>query len=299
VLAKLVVFMALGVGLAESVPSSPLAHWTHGDPGRETIVLIHGFNDSHETWQKIVPTLSKRYHVLLYDQPGHGDSPSHGTDYSPKRMALELKALLDSKGIKGAHIVGHSMGGRTALEFGAKFPELTKSVLVEDMSALSEPSSVKALSGALAKFEAVKQGVPDTFTGYFSAWFTLSRFYTTEEILWILASAKTLPDGSVKLGNRPEVTALYLHQGLSQDMTAQLKAISAPLQFFAADPNSGSAVLDGKGIAHLRSARPDVKIRVFKGSGHTVHDRPEYLEKLLQFLEQKEAMPHALIDESH
>jgi pimeloyl-ACP methyl ester carboxylesterase len=272
--------------LAES--RSSLAHWLYGDESRETIALIHGFNDSHETWNKIVPALSKRYRVLTYDQPGHGKSKAEGSNFSPQRMASDLKSLLDSLGIKSAHIVGHSMGGRTALEFGARYPQMAKSVLVEDMSAFSDPDSVKALPKMLEKFDRVKKGIPNTFKSYTAAAFALSNYYSFDEVLWILAAAKTLPDGSMQLGNRPEVTALYLHQGLAQDMTSQLKSIRAPLMFFAGDPNSLSTVLGKKAIQHIRSVRPDVDVKVFPKSGHMVHNQPEFVESLLRFLEHRD-----------
>jgi len=86
------------------------------------------------------------------------------------------------------------------------------------------------------------------------------------------------------LGNRPEVTSLYLHRGLARDMTKELVAVKAPITFFAADPWSWSVVLNREGIAHIAKARPDIEVKVFRGSGHAIHARPEYVPALREFL---------------
>jgi len=266
------------------VAQASLAYWVAGSEHPDTVILVHGFNSSNATWKGVVPALSKHYRVVVYDQPGHGLSKAAGSDFSPRYMAERLNELMFELKIQSAHIVGHSMGGRTAMAFAFRYPEKVKSVLVEDMSAMPIPASLPELKKARERFEAVKGGVPDTFENAEAAAKVLAAFYTREESLWILSALQPLPDGRVRLGNRPEVTSLYLHQGLVQDMTTELKGIRAPFRFFAADPATGTAVLQGEAIEHIEAARPDVTVRVFPGATHMIHALPGFSTELLEFL---------------
>ena len=45
-----------------------------GDPGRPTVVLVHGYPDSKEVWSEVAARLAGRFHVVLYDVRGHGRS---------------------------------------------------------------------------------------------------------------------------------------------------------------------------------------------------------------------------------
>ncbi len=67
----------------------------HGKGNPETIVLIHGLDSITRTWDPIVAELAKKYHVVVYDQRGHGQSAARGTDYSAGVMASDLQALMD------------------------------------------------------------------------------------------------------------------------------------------------------------------------------------------------------------
>ena len=270
--------------VAADFPKSKLAYWLIGPDNAEPVVLIHGFNSAHDTWKPILSALSEKYRVLTYDQPGHGKSPDDGIDNTPQKQAERLLVLLDQLNWKHVRIVGHSMGGRTAIAFAAAYPDRVKSVLVEDMSLMQDPASVKKLPHALALYPKVKAAIPGSFANQDAAWKALSVFYTPEEIAYIGGAAEWKKDGTLVLGNRPEVTMLYLNQGLALDMTPELKAVKAKLGFFAADPATHMAVLFGPGLEHVRTTRPDALVQIFPGINHLIHARKEFLAPLLEFL---------------
>jgi len=274
----------LTLSLFSEAKHAPVAHWIYGKDLKETVVLIHGFNTSHLSFDPLIPKLSKRFQVVVYDQPGHGASPATGEDYSPRQMAVTLKALLDELKIEKAHLVGHSMGGRTAVKFTSLYPKMVASLLVEDMNLLSEPQSKKELPRLRANYERVRDAIPSTFANRDAAVVSLSRFYNETEILFILSGAKTQKDGTLVLGYRPEATALYLAEGLALDMTEELKSVHVPLAFFAADHLNETAVLKKVGLDHIRAIRPDALLKEFPGSGHTIHDRDDFAEALIDFL---------------
>ena len=99
-----------------------------GDGG-ETIVLINGLADDLETWAlQVDDLLSAGYRVLRFDNRGVGQSSKPAGPYSSTMLADDAKALADSLGLTGFHLMGVSMGGMIAQEYALSYPEDLRSV---------------------------------------------------------------------------------------------------------------------------------------------------------------------------
>ncbi len=96
--------------------------YTDTGKGR-AIVLLHGFLGSHEVWNDFQKKLSKSYRIISIDLLGHGETPSIGYYHSMELLAQSVKAVLDKIGVRRYIVVGHSMGGYTALAFAELYPE--------------------------------------------------------------------------------------------------------------------------------------------------------------------------------
>ncbi|MFD8231166.1 SDR family oxidoreductase [Streptomyces sp. NPDC059696] len=92
-----------------------------GDPGRPTVVLLHGYPDSKEVWSEVAARLSGRFHVVAYDVRGHGRStaprPLRG-GFTLEKLTDDFLAVADAVS-PGApvHLVGHDWGSVQAWEF--------------------------------------------------------------------------------------------------------------------------------------------------------------------------------------
>jgi pimeloyl-ACP methyl ester carboxylesterase len=86
-----------------------------------TVVLIHGFGESLEIWERagIVRALSPHFRVVALDMRGHGssDKPHDPSSYGAE-LSGDVLRLLRNLGVAKAHIVGYSMGALVALDFG-------------------------------------------------------------------------------------------------------------------------------------------------------------------------------------
>jgi len=92
------------------------------DPGKPTIVFIHGAGMDHTVWTLFSRYFARRgYNVLAPDLPAHGRSGGAPLPSVPA-MAEWIVTLLDTLGIERAAVVGHSMGSLVAFEFAASFP---------------------------------------------------------------------------------------------------------------------------------------------------------------------------------
>ena len=98
-----------------------------GDP----IVLIHGWSFDTRCWNDQFAAFARDYRVLRYDLRGFGKSalPDTGQSYS---HTDDLIALLDFLGLEKVHVLGHSFGGRIAIDFALNYPERTITLLLAD-----------------------------------------------------------------------------------------------------------------------------------------------------------------------
>ncbi len=115
-----------------------MLHYTVKGQG-QPLLLIHGFPNDSSAWNTIVPALSERYRVILPDLPGAGKSSLPDTELTLEYMATCLKEVLDKENISEAVLAGHSMGGYTALQFAAMFPERVKGISL--VHALASPDT--------------------------------------------------------------------------------------------------------------------------------------------------------------
>ncbi len=89
----------------------------------ETIVLVHGFGANKDTWDIFIRYLPEKFHVLVIDLPGHGDSSRHmHVSYDIQYMADALSRTVDTVGVRRFHLAGHSLGGYVAMYYAAGNP---------------------------------------------------------------------------------------------------------------------------------------------------------------------------------
>ena len=97
----------------------------------KTLVLLHGFTDNKETWLLFAHGLAHRYHLIIPDQIGFGES-SHpsGIDYSLKKQSERLNQFLTHFPNQNFVVMGNSMGGGIALKYASNYP--TKGLILLD-----------------------------------------------------------------------------------------------------------------------------------------------------------------------
>ena len=91
-----------------------------GDP----LVMLHGLGGTKASFLPSVSALSDRYRTIAVDLPGFGDSGKPvGAAYDPAFFSRSIVSLLDEMGLERVHLLGHSMGGRAALELAFDHPD--------------------------------------------------------------------------------------------------------------------------------------------------------------------------------
>jgi pimeloyl-ACP methyl ester carboxylesterase len=103
-----------------------------GNPSAPSMVIIHGHSCNIHDWDFFAQGMRRDYHVITYDQRGHGDS-SWMNSYSREAYVSDLTKFVDYLGLKNIILVGHSMGGTISVSYAAKHPNKVAKLILVDM----------------------------------------------------------------------------------------------------------------------------------------------------------------------
>ena len=106
---------------------------TYGDNSKPPLILIHGLFGSGKLWRIYAQKLAKHYWVHTPDLRNHGKS-AHVDSMTYEEMALDIAEYMDEHKLETANILGHSMGGKVAMQFALNWPERVIKLIIEDIA---------------------------------------------------------------------------------------------------------------------------------------------------------------------
>lgn len=112
----------------------PLAFLEYGDAANPPLLILHGLFGSGRNWGTIARTLGETWHVYALDLPDHGRSPWSDAPLNYPYMARMVLHFMDSHGLTEAAVIGHSMGGKTAMSMALAAPDRVTALVVVDIA---------------------------------------------------------------------------------------------------------------------------------------------------------------------
>lgn len=106
----------------------------HGHP----LIILHGLFGSSDNWFTLAKFFGEKYKVYAVDQRNHGRSP-HSDQFDYRIMADDVNDLVIHEGMQSVFLLGHSMGGKTAMQFALTYPEKVDRLIVVDIAPKSYP----------------------------------------------------------------------------------------------------------------------------------------------------------------
>lgn len=116
------------------------------------VVILHGLFGNSDNWQTHGKRLSEYYRVIMVDLRNHGHS-GWSDEFSYELMAADIKELFDDLNLEDVILLGHSMGGKVAMLFAQKYPELLEKLIVVDMGIKSYPPHHQHILEALTTLD--------------------------------------------------------------------------------------------------------------------------------------------------
>ncbi len=247
-----------------------------GEEELPKVVFLHGLMGYANNWKRIMKALSTQFHVLAYDQRGHGKSFQPESGYAPEDYAADLLMILDHLNWQKIHLVGHSMGGRVALSFAASHPNRLNKLCIEDIGpdvSLSRKNEIEhILRKANAPFESRKQAKEH-----------LERLFDPVLSAYLYANLEEKRDA--RLDWKFSETAILLSTKAihEKERWSEVEALSMPCLWVR---GADSDTLSQEVFERVLATNPKIKGALIEKAGHWVHyDQPEvFTNQLFDFL---------------
>ena len=239
-------------------------------------IILHGFLGMSDNWKTLGRRFSELgYQMHLVDQRNHGHS-FHDDAFSYNIMAEDLKAYFDHHNITSAVVLGHSMGGKTAMEFASRYPEQVNALIVADIGPKAYPPHHQDILKALSSldFDVINsRGAADKeLSQYIKEMgirqFLLKNLYWIEKgRLGLRANLPVLIERYDEVGAALEVGSLY----------------DGPTIFLGGEKSNYIEPMDE---LQIRQHFPKASIETVSKAGHWLHaENPqEFYEKVNSFL---------------
>lgn len=257
-----------------------------GNPSGTKLVFLHGLMGSAANWRRITPSFENDFHILTFDQRGHGRSFHPTTGFSPQDFAEDLKKILDELGWSEVVIVGHSMGARNALEFAHLFAQRVKALVMEDMG----PSADKGSTGGI---ERLLNLVPTPFANRAEAknffdnqYPNLISFNPQPQVVsqFFYSNIETKEDGTQDWRFDKAAIVNILHAGRETDRWEAFRQLKMPVLVVRGETSKD---LPRDIFERMLKELPAAQGQEIKGAGHWVHfDQPEaFIQTLKEFFD--------------
>jgi len=240
-----------------------------GENGPDFVVL-HGLFGSGKNWRSFAGSLEEDFQVWTLDARNHGDSP-HADSMSYQQMAEDVVRFFDENELENVILLGHSMGGKTAMQLALQFPDRIAALIVVDIAPVcydhqqKQLKLIEAMQGLHLAAEMSRSDIEKKLALKIPEKRLLSFLMTNlyrqnGQFQWRIG-LEQIAAGMPYLLNYPEVNSVF----------------KGPVQFIGGE---NSAYLKFEYHALIRKKFPESRITMLKNCGHWLHvEQPAAFQK--------------------
>ncbi|RMF36567.1 MAG: 3-oxoadipate enol-lactonase [Alphaproteobacteria bacterium] len=238
-----------------------------GDPAGRPLVLIHPLGTDFRIWDRLLPLLPQDMRIIRYDLRGHGLSECPAAPYTMEMLGEDAAALLDHLGVRGAVVLGISIGGIVAQQLAATRPDLVAALVL-----CCTAARIGTAEFWDARIEAIHRGgIAALEEQILSRWFTEAfRSSHRDELAgWRHMLCRTPEDGYLGCSYALK----------SVDLTGQTAGLRLPALAIAGELD---AATPPETVRELAESIPGCEFAVIEGAGHIPPvETPEALAEIL------------------
>ncbi len=240
------------------------------------LIVIHGFLGMGDNWKSLGKKWANNgYRVHLLDMRNHGRS-FHDDTFNYQVMTQDVKDYLKDQRIEDCILIGHSMGGKVAMQLATSKPELVTKLIVVDIAPRYYPRHHDSILNALSLLEdhqltSRKEAdhlLSDKIDEVGIRQFLLKNLYRTDENeLKLRLNLKAIQENLDEIG-----------QGLADELVYK-----GPVLFIKGEISDYIRDSDGKKIFHHF---PRARVQIIENAGHWVHaEQPDaFYEEVDKFI---------------
>ena len=247
-----------------------------GRPGGHVLVLSNSLGTTQELWDRQLPELAERFHVLTYDHPGHGASDLPERLCTVEALAHGLLELLDELDVGRMSFCGVSLGGMVGMALALVAPERLERLVLSCTSAYLGPPEAWAHRARTVRTDGM-EAIADTVVGrWFTPEFSRTEPETVARFRAMLAS--TPPEGYARCCEAVD----------AWDARERISAISAPALVVAGAKDPATPIEHAELVAsRIRGAR----LQTLERAAHlaNVEQAEDFTQAVVEHLAQEVA----------
>jgi pimeloyl-ACP methyl ester carboxylesterase len=268
------------------LPGGDIQAIDRGPRQASPIVLIHCFTCAIDWWDGVLPLLERDHRVVAVDLLGHGGSEKPGSGYSIPDQANLVAAAMRRLGVRGAEVVGHSLGGTVATALAERSPRLVRRlVLIDQAPDNSHFGPGLPLTAHLTLLPVVGQAL----------WRVTPDFAIREGLGAAFAPGFDVPDRFVADFRRMTYTSYRESVSAADDYTAEIpldRRIARAGVPLLAIFGSEDQIFDSKKALYAYGRIPGSETRLIAGAGHSPNvEQPAATAQLIEKFAKPPAEP--------
>jgi len=240
----------------------------------QPLLILHGLFGSSDNWQTLGRKYAEYFTVYLIDQRNHGHSErSNGFSYD--LLSSDLLELIEDEGLEKVNLLGHSMGGKTAMTFAQQYPDRIGKMIVADIAPKGYPPHhgpiLAALNSVDLNIHTTRKAVEDIISAQIPDMGT--KMFLLKNLYW---------DDNQRLAWRINIPVL--------EEKMPLIIASIPPQKVAVNTlflrGDRSGYITDSDLTAIKDQFPNSSVMTIQGAGHWLHaEKPEeFYDITLKFL---------------
>lgn len=242
------------------------------------LVILHGFLGMGDNWKTLAKQFAKDgFQVHLVDQRNHGRS-FHSDHFSYEYMAHDLKVYCEEKELSDIYLIGHSMGGKTAMLFAVSYPEIVSKLIIADIAPKFYPQHHQTILKGLHELSINKEALQgrkeaDQFLSHYIPEIGIRQFLL-KNLYWVEKGV---------LGLRVNLEVLIAQIERVGEALPDHSYYDKPSLFLRG--STSDYILD-EDEAHIQSAFAKAKLITIQNAGHWLHaENPKaFYEEVIRFM---------------
>lgn len=247
--------------------------------GDQTLVLLHGYLETHYIFSEFAESLSKKYRVISIDLPGHGLSGSNDDANSMEFSAAVVVDVMDKCKVEKAFVAGHSMGGYVAQACYEAYPERFKGLIL--LNSVPFPDSEEKKADREREISLIQSSMLGRI-----AELSIPRMYDSES----LRKFDDKIQETIELCETHDPKGIVASlRGMMQrkdytDFVKSLKAPASPALFVFGDKDKFNPI--GR-VNEIIAQFPNIESKIVENSGHNsfIEQPDKTLEIVSEFVE--------------
>ena len=241
----------------------------------EPLIILHGLLGMGDNWAGLGKIFAENgFEVHLIDQRNHGKS-FHAEEMNYEAMVEDLKEYIEHHGLEKVNLLGHSMGGKTAMFFAMKYPERLKKLIIVDISPKYYPPHHHFIFDAIHSLpiELQSRKALESFLN--------EKINNTAISLFLLKNLKRKKEGGFAW--KPNIEVLENTLGDLGEALPPMSVYTKPVLFIKGEK---SPYISEKDLPLIKAHFPNHQMIEVPDAGHWVHaEKPQLFQKeVLTFL---------------